>query len=392
MRVRGTPAQAVGVRRAAAPAGLAAGLVAALLLAGCSSPADPPAAPAAPTPSATPPADPRATPSTSPAPPARRPTPVTIALAGDIHFEGPLAARLRDPATALAPASRALAAADVAIANLETSVGTGGRPEPGKRYTFSAGPTALTALAAAGVDVAGMANNHALDFGRGRLPSTLRAARRAADGDPALAVVGIGGDAEQAFAPALVDVDGTVVATVAASVADADPTADPTGQWAAGPGRPGTADAMDPRRLLRAVRRADAVADVVVAHLHWGVQGETCPSPAQRRLATRLVGAGADVVSGSHAHEVQGDGRLGAGYVAYGLGNFAWYSPGPTGVLTLTVRPPRAPAGRARVTAARWWPATIGPDGVPRAATGSGATAATARRTELRSCAGLRAP
>jgi poly-gamma-glutamate capsule biosynthesis protein CapA/YwtB (metallophosphatase superfamily) len=61
------------------------------------------------------------------------------------------------------------------------------------------------------------------------------------------------------------------------------------------------------------------VADVVVAHLHWGVQGETCPSPAQRRLATRLVGAGADVVSGSHAHEVQGDGRLGAGYVAYGL-------------------------------------------------------------------------
>ena len=54
---------------------------------------------------------------------------------------------------------------------------------------------------------------------------------------------------------------------------------------------------------------------------------------------------------GSHAHELQGDGRLGPGYVAYGLGNFAWYSPGPTGVLTLTVQPPREPAGRARVTA-----------------------------------------
>jgi hypothetical protein len=376
--------RAAGVRRPVA----SAGLVAALLLAGCSSPADPPAAPSGPTRSATPPADP----SGSPAPPGRRPPPVTIALAGDIHFEGPLAARLRDPATALAPASRSLAAADVAIANLETSVGTGGRPEPGKRYTFSAGPAALTALAAAGVDVAGMANNHAVDFGRDRLPSTLRAARRAADDDPPLAVVGIGADAEQAFAPALVDVDGTVVATVAASVADADPTADPTGQWAAGPGRPGTADAMDPRRLLRAVRRADAVADVVVAYLHWGVQGETCPSPAQRRLAARLVGAGADVVAGSHAHELQGDGRLGTGYVAYGLGNFAWYSPGPTGVLILTVRPPTAPAGRAQVTATRWWPATIGPDGLPRAATGSAARASVARRTALRSCTGLRAP
>lgn len=370
----------------------AAMLVAVLLVSGCrGGPTDPPAAPdPSGAPSSAAPADP---PATSPPPPApaRRPPPVTIALAGDIHFEGPLAARLRDPATALAPATRALAAADVAVANLETSVGTGGRPEPGKR-TFSAPPTALTALAAAGVDVAGMANNHAVDFGRARLPSTLRAARRAADADPPFAVVGIGADVEEAFAPALVDVDGTVVATVAASAADADPTADPTGQWAAGPGRPGTADAMDPRRLLRAVRRADAEADVVVAYLHWGVQGETCPSPAQQRLAARLVGAGADVVAGSHAHELQGDGRLGRGYVAYGLGNFAWYSPGPTGVLTLTVRPPAAPAGRARVTASRWWPATIGDDGLPRADSGAAADASAARRTDLRACSGLRAP
>lgn len=388
MPVRGSAAEAGRVRRPAAAASLVAGLVAGLVLAGCTSPAEPPTAPTAQTPSSTPPDDPPA----SPDPAARRPTPVTIALAGDIHFEGPLAARLRDPATALAPGSRALAAADVAIANLETSVGTGGRPEPGKRYAFSAGPAALTALVAAGIDVAGMANNHALDFGRARLPSTLRAARRVADGDPPLAVVGLGADVEQAFAPALVDVDGTVVATVAASVADSDPTADPTGRWAAGPGRPGIADAMDPRRLLRAVRRADATADVVVAYLHWGIQGETCPSPAQRRLAARLVGAGADVVAGSHAHELQGDGRLGAGYVAYGLGNFAWYTPGPTGVLTLTVKPPAAPAGRARVTASRWWPATIGPDGLPRADTGSAATASAGRRTALRSCSGLRAP
>lgn len=317
---------------------------------------------------------------------------MTIALAGDIHFEGPLAARLRDPATALAPAAHVLSAADVAVANLETSVGTGGRPEPGKRYTFSAGPPALDALAAAGVDVAVMANNHAVDFGPARLPSTLQAARRAAVGDPPLTVVGLGADVERAFTPALVDVDGTVVATVAASVADADPTADPTSQWAAGPRRPGTADAMDPRRLLRAVRRADDRADVVVAYLHWGVQGESCPTPDQRRLATRLVGAGADVVAGSHAHEVQGDGRLGAGYVAYGLGNFAWYSPGPTGVLTLTVRPPAAPAGRARVTAASWWPATIGADGLPRADAGAAAASSTARRTDLRACAALGAP
>lgn len=364
---------------------LAAGLVTALALSACT-PQDGPRAPTS-TPSST-----AAAPPTSAAPPpepVRRP--VRIAVAGDIHFEGVLADRLRDPATALAPAAAALRAADVAVVNLETSVGTGGQPEPGKRFTFSAGPEAFDALAAAGVDVASMANNHALDFGRARLPSTLRAAQ---DVGPALAVVGIGRTARQAFRPALVEIGGTVVATIAASVADQDPTADATGRWAATDERAGVATALDPTRLLATVRRTDRRADVVVAYLHWGVQGQRCPSADQRSLATRLVRAGADVVVGSHAHVVQGDGRLGQGYVAYGLGNFAWYSPGTattarTGVLTLAVRPPRERAGRARVVRSSWWPARIGVDGLPSRVRGADAEAFAAERRSLRSCAGL---
>lgn len=373
------------VRRCAA---VAAGL-ALLAVTGCSAAEDAPAAPETSAPTST---APEATPSSPSSPSATavpRPRTITLAVAGDIHFEGVLADRLRDPATALAPATRALAAADVAIANLETSVGTGGRPEPGKRFTFSAGPEALTALAEAGIDVASMANNHALDFGRARLSSTLRAAREVADAEPSLAVIGVGRDRDEAFRPARVDVDGTLVATIAATVADRDPTADPTGQWAATADRAGTADALDPTRLLAAVRRADRDADVVVAYLHWGVQGQRCPSEDQRGLARRLVDAGADVVVGSHAHELQGDGRLGPGYVAYGLGNFAWYSPGPAGVLTLTVRPPRAPAGRAAVTTSRWWPAVIGADGLASGVRGAAAAEFEADRQALRGCAGL---
>ena len=343
-----------------------------------------------------PPPDSPAASSTAPTPlatPEPRARPVQIAVAGDIHFEGVLADRLLEPATALAPASEALAAADVAIVNLETSVGTGGRPEPGKRFTFSAGRAALTALSAAGVDVASMANNPALDFGRGRLPSTFAAVRAAAAAEPPLAVVGIGRDEDEAFRPALIDVDGTVVATLAASVADQDPSADATGHWAATSNRPGTADALDPSRLLREVRRVAEVADVVVVYVHWGIQGERCASADQRELGQRLVRAGADVVVGSHAHVLQGDGRLGRGYVAYGLGNYAWYSPGTedslTGVLTLSVQPPRAPAGRARVVRTRWQPARIGPDGLPRPLDAAAAAGFRADRQALRACAGL---
>lgn len=312
-----------------------------------------------------------------------------LAFAGDVHFEGVLAARLGNPATALAPAASVLAEADVAMVNLETSVGSGGRPEPGKRFTFSAGPEAFTALAAAGVDVVSMANNHALDFGRARLPATLRAARDAAAGDPPLSVVGIGRDAREAFGPAVTEVDGTDVGFLAASVADRDPTADRTGHWAASEDRAGVADALDPARLLDGLVRLDREVDVVVVYLHWGVQGERCPTGSQRDLAARLVRSGADVVVGSHAHELQGDGRLGGGYVAYGLGNFAWYSPGPTGVLTLTVRPPGDPAGRAGVTRSRWWPAEIATDGLPAPLTGQRAADFRAERLALRACAGL---
>jgi hypothetical protein len=365
--------------------GTVAALLGCAVLAGCSAADEPPSPP----PSRVPAEAPQET-APAPVPREGRPAPVRIAVAGDVHFEGTLAPRLRRPDTALAPATTALAAADVAIVNLESSVGSGGRPEPGKRFTFSADASAFRALAAAGIDVVSMANNHALDYGRARVPSTLRAARRAAAEDPRLTVVGIGADEDEAFAAAVTDVGGTRVATIAASAADQDPTADPTAAWAAGPDRSGVAGALDPRRLLREVRVADRTADVVVAYLHWGVQGERCPSEEQRSLARRLVGSGADVVVGSHAHELQGDGRLGPGYVAYGLGNFAWYSPGPTGVLTLTVRPPREPAGRAEVTASRWWPATIGADGLATRVTGAAAAASQDRRAALRECAGLR--
>lgn len=377
------------VRRGAATAVVLALLVAS----GCAAGEDPPG------PSGTTPPAPEASSPTSPGPTgAPRPRTVTVAVAGDVHFEGVLADRLRAPATALAPATSplvaALADADVAIVNLETSVGAGGRPEPGKRFTFSAGPEALTALAAAGIDVASMANNHALDFGRARLPSTLRAARAAATAEPPLSVVGVGRDRGEAFRPALSDVDGTLVATIAATVADRDPAADRTGQWAATSDLAGTADALDPAYLLAAVRQADRTADVVVAYLHWGVQGQSCPSADQRDLARRLVDTGADVVVGSHAHQLQGDGRLGPAYVAYGLGNFAWYSPGTettsrTGVLTLTVRPPAQRAGRARVIRADWRFGVIGGDGLPDPAGGEAATDFRAERRLLRECAGL---
>jgi poly-gamma-glutamate synthesis protein (capsule biosynthesis protein) len=308
--------------------------------------------------------------------------PITIAFAGDVHFESQLRSRLDDPATALAPIAPQLSSADLTVVNLETSIGTGGTREP-KRFTFQAPPQALDALATAGVDVVTMANNHGMDFGAGGLADTLAAIPAAP-----LSVIGIGADEDAAFAPALHDVGGTTVAVIGASSAD-DPTADPTAQWAAGDGTPGIAVATPPDRLVEEVRAASGAADVVVVFMHWGVQGDRCPSASQAGTAHVLAEAGADVVVGSHAHVVQGAGMLDDTYVAYGLGNFVWYTSGSeaastTGVLTLTV-------DGGTVVDDAWAPARIQADGLPRFSSGADADAALAAFADQRACTDLAA-
>ncbi len=302
---------------------------------------------------------------------------VTLAFAGDVHFAGRVRPRLRShPRDVLGPIGAVLARADIAMINLESAVTDGGTPEP-KEFHFRAPPAALTALAAAGVDVVTMANNHGVDYGPAGLADTLAAART-----PLVSVIGIGADAAQAYAPYLTNVRGTRVAILAASQVS-DRTA---AVWAAGQTSPGIATAFAIDRLLAAVQAARARADLVVVYLHWGAEGQACPTSAQLFLARRLTGAGADAVVGTHAHLLLGAGWLGRGYVAYGLGNFLWWRDNAysndTGVLTLRVR-------RHRVVGATLTPARIDGDGVPLPLTGASAARIQDKFRGLGACARL---
>jgi poly-gamma-glutamate capsule biosynthesis protein CapA/YwtB (metallophosphatase superfamily) len=311
----------------------------------------------------------------------REPTgePVTIAFGGDVHFEGVIGSRLAaDPSTTLGPIASMLRRADLAVVNLETAITERGTPAP-KDFTFRAPPSALSALKAAGVDVATMANNHGEDFGVVGLRDSLAAAREAD-----FPVVGIGRDADEAYRPHLVTVKGQRIAVIGATqVLDSNLAA----AWTAGDGKAGMASAYQEERLLAAVRAARASADTVIVDLHWGRELANCPIDRQRALAPKLVAAGADVVVGSHAHILLGGGYLRGAYVHYGLGNFVFYSRGgvtaQSGVLLLTTR------GRA-VTAARWVPAVIS-GGIPIPLEGGAADRAFDSWQSLRRCTGLSA-
>lgn len=304
--------------------------------------------------------------------------PITIAFAGDSYFEGTLRTRLDDdPSDALGPFAEVLRAADLAVINLETAIAVGGTPED-KAFTFRVPSTAIAALRAAGVDVASMANNHGMDYGEDGLEESLRAKHAQPDG----MLIGIGDDEDDAFAPYRATVKGQRVAVIAATqVLDAGLVT----AWTATPTKGGLASAKRVDRLVAEVSKARTDSDTVVVFLHWGIERETCPSLDQQRLAETLAAAGADIIVGSHAHRLQGGGRLGQAVVHYGLGNFLFaensVEGARTGVFEATV------AGR-HVDSYRWIPGQIS-NSVPRPLIGAAATDAVAHWNGLRSCAGL---
>ncbi len=308
-----------------------------------------------------------------------------------MHFEGRLEPLQADPASALLPIAPQLSAADVTVLNLEAAITDRGTPEP-KQFHFRVPESMLPAFPAAGVDVLTMANNHAVDYGRDGLEDTL-----AAIGRSPVPVVGVGADADAAFAPALIEVRGTTVAVIGADQ-HPDRTTD---AWTATDDDPGVASALDPARLLESVAEARASADVVVVYLHWGTDYEACPNERQETLTRELALAGADVVVGAHAHELQGAGWFpvdretegvegpGSVYVSYGLGNFVWWRSNSevaitTGVLTVTLD------GR-RAVASQWTPMRIADTGLPVEQTGAGARTGLAYWDQVRGCSDLSA-
>src|SRR5262249_25478112 len=151
--------------------------------------------------------------------------------------------------------------------------------------------------------------------------------------------------------------------------------------WPATDSHPGIASAYDVNRLVHAVYAARATSDTVVVFLHWGQEGTHCPTSMQRSIAATLVNAGADIVIGSHSHQLEGAGHLDNALVDYGLGNFAFYTGTKSGVLTVTM------TGR-HVDHYSWVPANI-IGGVPNPMTGNAVKPAVAAWRELRECTDL---
>jgi poly-gamma-glutamate capsule biosynthesis protein CapA/YwtB (metallophosphatase superfamily) len=230
---------------------------------------------------------------------------VTIAFAGDIALLGPA------PASLFAGVRGPLRRADIAIGNLEGTLGTGGTSKCGKHSTscfaFQSPPQSAALLRGAGFDDLNVANNHAFDYGASGQQQTVRALARYRlrwSGRPGQIIV--------------LRSHGIRVAIVG---------------FAPYPWAQSLTNVLAARAL---VQRAAAQAELVVAVLHAGAEGadrQHVPRTTEyylgenrgneRQFAHALVYAGANLVLASGPHVLRGMQLFRDRLIAYSLGNFA---------------------------------------------------------------------
>lgn len=239
--------------------------------------------------------------------------------------------------------------AEFVVANLETSVATGGTPED-KQFVFRAEPRTLEGLAAAGVDLVTLANNHSLDYGADALLETLEHLDRYG-----VLRVGAGATEPAAYAPVIVEFGELSIGFIGVS------RVYPYAHWRATASRPGLASGYDYAldNVLEVVDAIRPTVDALFVLVHWGSELADQPRQIDLIFAQALLDHDVSGIIGHHPHVLQGfqfapaTGQL----VAWSLGNFVFRSfrevSRPTAVLFVDV------ASDGRITDARVEPMYI---------------------------------
>lgn len=200
-----------------------------------------------------------------------------------------------------------LAAADLAVANLECPLTDCDRPITKLGPAMKAAPASVNGLAKAGIKAFSLANNHILDYGRAGLFDTLGAIEAAN-----CLHTGAGENLAAAKKPLLVKIKDKKIAFL--SVAEHEFSI-------AGEDSPG-ANPFDVLDTFDEIRALKASADAVIVLYHGGAEEYRLPSPRLQKIVRRMAEQGADYVLCQHSHCVGAYEKYLDSHLVYGQGNF----------------------------------------------------------------------
>lgn len=206
---------------------------------------------------------------------------------------------------------RELRNADITVINNEFPFSTRGTQAPDKQFTFRVDPKYVSILTDMGVDIAGLANNHVLDYGADALQDTFETLDAAG-----IDYMGAGDDLARASALITKEAGGKTFGFLAAS------RVIPVVSWDVQNSSPGVFTTYDPSRLVAAIEAAKDNCDYLTVFVHWGIERDEYPQDYQVSMAQQYIDAGADLVIGSHPHVLQGITYYNGKPIFYSLGNF----------------------------------------------------------------------
>lgn len=256
---------------------------------------------------------------------------IVITLAGDTGFGESMA--LVDPrlsrkgsrSLSFADAFAAIApefSGDVNFINVETVVtDQNGLPRDTKDqkspYTFRSHPNAFRHLAARGINLMSLANNHGMDYGAAGLRETLKHITALEDAG-LLAHAGLGLDRAEAAAAKFVPVGGATLGFSAIGIITNN-----LARHRAGASKPGQMSYRIEEDLnLVTSNLRDARADIRLLSIHYGTEYEVRADNHQRTVWRAIARDGIDIIAGHHAHVVRGvEMTPQGGLIFYGLGN-----------------------------------------------------------------------
>ncbi|MBI2859256.1 MAG: CapA family protein [Chloroflexi bacterium] len=231
-------------------------------------------------------------------------------------------------------------------------------------YEDAVVPENARTLAEAGFNVISVAGNHHMDAGVEAFLDTLESLRKYH-----MKPFGVGMNIKEARTPVIVEKKGTKVGFLGYSSiipkgeipydAEANrPGCAPmyistfyeASDWQPGTPSPRVVSMANPEDLeamKEDIKRAKAMADVVVMYIHWGVHHlPGYLAMYQFEVGHAAIDAGVDVVMGSHPHILKGIEVYKGKVIFYSLGNFGMQSPvrkSQSGRWDATFRPKRDP-------------------------------------------------